>query len=88
MKNGNKPSVVSAAFFSKGSPFQNSLWSKQFTFPTLWAFSADDKLMIFFLFFPRKQDLTFLANCLNLHEMSNPVFKMSSAGNFTQSAKR
>ena len=33
---------------------------------------------IFFLIFPRKQDLTFHANCLqfgdNLHEILNPVF--------------
>ena len=30
---------------------------------------------IVFLFFSRKQDLTFHANCLdNLHEMSSPVF--------------
>ena len=34
------------------------------TFTTLWAFSADDKLMIFFLIFPSKLDLTFHANCL------------------------
>ena len=26
----------------------------EFIFTTLWAYSADDKLMIFFLFFPRK----------------------------------
>ena len=49
---------------------------------------------VIFLIFPRKQDLTFHAN--SLHEMSNPVFsekeekyfKMSSAENFTQTAKR
>ena len=60
---------------------------------TLKANSADDKLMIFFLIFPRKQDLTFHAN---LHEMSKPVsgknkkkkFNKSSAENFTQSTKR
>ena len=41
------------------------------TFITLWANSADDKLVMV----PRKQDLTFHANCLhNLHEMSKPVF--------------
>ena len=47
--------------------------------------------------FPRKQDLTFHANCLcwiggNLHEMSNPILRekyciMSSADGFTQSTK-
>ena len=30
----------------------------------LWANSADDKLMLFFTFFPRKKALTFRANCL------------------------
>ena len=35
-----------------------------FTFSTLWANSADDKLNIFIIIFPRKQDLTFHANCL------------------------
>ena len=28
-----------------------------------------------FLIFPRKQDLTFHANCLNLHKKSNSVFR-------------
>ena len=89
---------------------------------TLWANSADDKLMIFSYFsqkigfdiscklslkcqnlfsrknniFPRKQDLTFHANGDNLHGMPKRVFwdkqgkyfKMSSAENCTQSAKR
>ena len=47
------------------------------TFTTLWANSADDKLMIFFLFFfTRKQNLTVhrkLSGDNDLHEMSNPV---------------
>ena len=34
------------------------------TFTTLWANSADDRLMIFFLIFTKKQDLAFHANCL------------------------
>ena len=34
------------------------------TFITVWTNSADGKLMIFFLFFPRKQALTFHADCL------------------------
>ena len=29
----------------------------RYCFTTLWANSADNRLMIFFLFFPRKQDL-------------------------------
>ena len=40
------------------------------TFTTLWAFSADDKMMLFFLFFPRKQDLTFHANCLRRRQFA------------------
>ena len=56
------------------------------TFTTLWAFSADDKLMIFFLFFSKKQDLTFYAKCHILFSGKNKkkYFKMSSAENFTQ----
>ena len=34
-----------------------------FIYTILWADSADDKLMIFFFYFPRIQDLTFHANC-------------------------
>ena len=33
-------------------------------FTTLWAYSADDKIIVFFSYFPRKQDLTCHANCL------------------------
>ena len=47
------------------------------TFTTLWANSADDKLMIFLFFFAKKYALKFHANCLqrnNLHEMSKPIF--------------
>ena len=47
------------------------------TFTTLWAFSADDKLMIFFLFFPENWIWHFMQIVSfgdNLHEMSNPVF--------------
>ena len=45
------------------------------TFTTLWAFSADDKLMIFFLFFPenRIRHFTQIVS-YNLHEMLYPVF--------------
>ena len=43
------------------------------TFAILWANSiTDEKLMIFFLFFPEKRGLTFI--CDNLHEMSKRVF--------------
>ena len=38
-------------------------------------FSADDKLMVFFLF-SRKMALTFPANC-NLHQISKPVSEES-----------
>ena len=47
------------------------------TFTTLWAFSADNKLMIFFLFFPENRIRHFMQIVSlgdNLHEMSNPVF--------------
>ena len=44
------------------------------TLNTLWANSADKKLMIYFLIFPRKQNMSFHANCLNLHEMSKLLF--------------
>ena len=46
------------------------------TFTTLWANSANSKLMIFFLRFPRKQDLKFHANYLQsrqFDEISKPV---------------
>ena len=55
--------------------------------------SADNKLMIFFLFLSRKQALTFQANGLvHLLEMSMPIlwkkhFKMSFAEFFTQHSK-
>ena len=47
--------------------------NKGINFYHSWAKSADDKLMIhlyFFLFFPRKQDLTFHANCLHRRVLS------------------
>ena len=66
------------------------------TFTTLWANSADDRLLIF-LFFSQKTGFNILCKLSgdNLHEMLKPVFwekkkkyfKMSSAENFTQSAK-
>ena len=47
------------------------------TFTTLWAFSADDKMMLFFLFFPENRIWHFMQIVSlgdNLHGMSNPVF--------------
>ena len=47
------------------------------TFTTLWANSADDDSMIFFLFFPENRIWHFMQIVSigdNLHEMSNPVF--------------
>ena len=61
-------------------PYIMSLWSSSnnsLTFTTLWAFSADDRLMIFFLFFPENRIWHFMQIVSlgdNLHEMSNPVF--------------
>ena len=40
------------------------MYFQSLTFTTLWANSADNKLVISFLIFPRKQDLTFHAKCL------------------------
>ena len=39
-------------------------------FSTLWTNAADDKLIIFFLFFPRKQNLTFYANCFHWRQFA------------------
>ena len=53
----------------------SSLYVYVFNFTALWANSADDKL-IMFLIFPRKQDLTFHANCLrawNIHYENMPI---------------
>ena len=69
------------------------------TFTILWANSADDKLVLFFSYFTENRIWHFMqivSNGDNLHEMLNPVFwknkkkyfKMSSAENFTQNAKR
>ena len=47
------------------------------TFNTLWAYSADNKLMTFFLFFPENRFWHFMqigSNGDNLHEMSKPFF--------------
>ena len=47
------------------------------TLSTLGKIFSRQHFEIFFLIFPRKQDLTFHANCLqgdNLHEMSDPVY--------------
>ena len=62
----------------------------------IWAYSADDKVMIFLLFFSEKQVFTFHANRLiadNLQELSKPVsgknkkkIKLSSAEKFTKHA--
>ena len=50
--------------------------------------SADDKTVIFSLFFTEEKVLTFHANCLlgnNLHEMSNPIFWENKKDNFKMS---
>ena len=63
--------------------------SLRLIFTPPWAYSADNKLLIFFLIFPRKQDLTFhkMQNSVSL-EKREKYSNMSSALNFTQSAKR
>ena len=48
-----------------------------FTLSTLWANSADDKLVILVLYFPENRIWYFMqivSSADNLHEMSNPVF--------------
>ena len=60
------------------------------TFTTLWAFSADDRLMIFSYF---SQKTGFDISCklfpfFCFLEKKEKYFKMLSAENFTQSAKR
>ena len=50
------------------------------TFTTLWAHSAEDKLVIFFSYFSHKTgfDISCKLSPMdgdNLHEMSNPVFR-------------
>ena len=55
-------------------------------FTKLLANSADYKSLIVFLFFPRKQDLTFHANCLQWKKQEK-IIKMS-AENFTEGANR
>ena len=56
----------------------NALHSCRLTFTALLANSADDKLMIFFLFFQENRICYFMqivsTGDNNLHEMSNPVF--------------
>ena len=47
------------------------------TFTNLWANLADNKMVIFFLFFPENRIWQFMQIVYNwdtLHEMSNPVF--------------
>ena len=83
-------------------PFQIFFFLYHLTFTTLLADSADDKFIIFFLFFPENRIWHFMQICLHLfsfkkngdslHKMSNPVFwgkyfKLLSAKFFTQSAK-
>ena len=51
--------------------------AKYIMFTTLWAFSVDDKLMIFFLYFHENRIRHFMlivSSGDNLHEMSYPVF--------------
>ena len=67
---------------SSESHWQHKLlsWNFLLIFTTLWANPADDKTDDIFLIFPRKQDLTFHANCLKMPSLPN-------AENFTQCAK-
>ena len=52
---------------------------KPLTITTLLSHSADDKLMIFFLFFPEKKKIWYFMQTVsigdNLQDTSNPVFE-------------
>ena len=76
-----------------------SCFELMFLIITLWTNSEDDKLMIFFLYFSQKTGFcipcklspleTIYMKCLIQFsgEKKKKCFKMSSAANFTQSAK-
>ena len=56
---------------------KNSLSFPSLTLTMLWADSADDKLMIFFLYFLANRIWHFMQSVSsgdNLHEVSNPIF--------------
>ena len=64
-------------FWLKRTLYFKHTVSYHLTFTTLWANSADDKLMVIFLFFPENKILHFMQIVFkgdNLHEMSNSVF--------------
>ena len=68
---------VRATMASKLEEQRSVIKFQLLTFTTLWAFSADDKMMLFFLFFPENRIWHFMQIVSlgdNLHEMSNPVF--------------
>ena len=68
----------------KGLLFSSFFFFIYLILTTLWANSSDDKL-IFFLICHQKQDLTVSKSVLG--QKSDRYFNMSSAENFTQSAK-
>ena len=62
--------IRSVFFVSKGNLFYVNL-------TTLWAYSADDKVMILIFFFPENRIWHFMQTVSigdDLHKMSNPVF--------------
>ena len=64
-------------FFWQNLDMTELFCTDMLTFTTLWAFSADDKMMLFFLFFPENRIWHFMQIVSlgdNLHEMSNPIF--------------
>ena len=86
------------SFRSKANDIVCARWCSSLTFTTLWDNSTDNTLRIVFLFFLENRIWHFMqivSTGDNLHEMSNlfywknkKYFSMSSAENFTQSAKR
>ena len=61
-------------WFKFGFGLVSVLWCRlNFILTTLLANSTDEKFMIFFYMFPRKQDLTFHANCLHWRQYAQNV---------------
>ena len=67
-----------ATYYTRGITRQEytiyPLYLDILTLTALFVNSADNKLMIFFLFFPENRIWHLKSNGDNLHEMSNPVF--------------
>ena len=94
---------VQGSYIIPRSNFQKTMFTgihknymvSTFTFTIPWGNTTDDKLVIFFFYFPRKQDSTFYEIALKLSQIlfsgenyKEKYFKMLSAEHFIPSAKR